>query len=296
MGRHRELIVFIDVTAFLVLTLVFLPCLASDGLQVRVWTDKEQFLLHEPIPVHYMATNTSDSITYTPDFYETEENICITDDKGREYYSHIRTSSQFGYPFPPGETHRATLDVHTTYDVENVGEYTCFVMVWTHFACFNSQRINSNTIKFKVVEPKGDEKEALNLLLEAKDLAGVDTNLGYPNPGKEELAVLKCKEIVNKYPNGVYSPMGLLTAIEIFARWQEHTKRLIPICVRLIEHYPGYYYWDEGFSHLVESYESLQDKEGAIKTMQELIEKHPNTKISERAEYWLEKIEKWEFK
>lgn len=30
--------------------------------------------------------------------------------------------------------------------------------------------------------------------------------------------------------------------------------------------------------------------------MQELIEKHPNTKISERAEYWLEKIEKWEFK
>lgn len=278
--------------------LAFLPfdsSKASDGLQIRVWTHKDQFLLYEPIPIHYEVTNTSDSITFSPNFYETEENFNITDENGRGYYSHIRSFSQSGSPFPPGESRRATLDIHALYDVENLGEYTCFIPVWTRHACLNSQLIKSNTIKFKVVAPTGEEEEALNLLLEAQKLASVDTNLGYPHPGKEELGVLKCQELADKYPNSVYAPMALLAAIEIRARWYEHRKRVIPICRRLIEHYPNYYYWAKGFSRLVEMYEVLRDKEGAIKTMQELIEKHSNTKISERAEYWLEKIEKWDF-
>ncbi len=200
-----------------------------------------------------------------------------------------------GNPFPPGETHRTTLDVHALYDVENLGEYNCFITVDTYYGALNSQRIKSNTIKFKVIEPTGEEAEALNMLLEAQKLARVDTNLGYPHPGKEGLAVQMCQELADKYPNSVYAPMGLLTAVEIRARWYEQRKRVIPMCVRLIERYPDYYYWSKGFSYLVEAYESLRDKEGAINTLNDLIEKHPNTKISERAEYWLEKIEKWEF-
>ena len=277
------------------LGLGFSLCGASDGLEIRVWTDKDQFLVHEPIPVHYEVTNTSDSITFSPNFYETEEHFNITDEKGRGYYSHIRGTFARGNPFPPGESHRSTLDVHALYDVEDSGEYTCYIPVWTRHACLNSERIKSNTIKFKVVAPTGEDEKALNLLLEAQRLAGVDSSLGYPHPGKEELALKKYEGLASTYPNSVYAPMALLAAIEVHARWYEHRRRVIPVCRWLVERYPGYYYWANGFSRLVEAYELLRDKEGAIKTMQELVEKHPGTKISERAEHWLEKIKDWKF-
>jgi hypothetical protein len=279
----------------LVLGLGLSPCRASEGLKVRVWTDKDQFLLHEPIPVHYEVTNTSDSITFSPNFYETEEHFNITDEKGRGYHSHIRGLSMAGNPFPPGQVHRSTLDVHALHDVEDVGDYTCYIPVWTRHACLNSERIKSNTIKFKVVAPTGEDEKALNLLLEAEKLAGMDSALGYPHPGKEELALKKYEEVANTYPNSVYAPMALLAAVEVHARWYEHRRQVIPVCRWLVERYPDYYYWAKGFSRLVEAYELLRDKEGALKTMQELAEKHPGTKIAQKAKESLEKIDQWEF-
>ena len=275
------------------LGLGFSLCRASEGLEVRVWTDKDQFLPHEPIPVHYEVINTSDS-TLTPSFRSAEKHFSVTDEKGTIYHTGM-LSHYLGYPFAPGVTHRATLELQAIYGVVDVGQYTCFIPVETHYGSRNSQLIKSNPIRFKVVAPTGEDEKALNLLLEAQKLAGVDSSLGYPHPGKEELALKMYEELASTYPNSVYAPMALLAAVEVHARWYEHRRRVIPVCRWLVERYPGYYYWDNGFSHLVEAYELLRDKAGALRTMKELIEKHPNTRISERAEYWLEKIEKWEF-
>jgi tetratricopeptide (TPR) repeat protein len=292
MTKQNDVILFVTAALFLVLAFFSLPCSASEGLQVRAWTDKDQFLLHEPIPIHYEVTNTSDS-TFSPDFDYTAQTLSITDDKEKAYSGHI-FSSIYGSPFPPGDVHRSTLDVHALYDVTDPGEYTCFVPVWTCHGTVNSRLIKSNTIKFKVVEPSGAEKEALNLLLRAQELAAVDTNLGYPHPGKEELAVRQCQELVDKYPESVYAAMALLAAADIRARWREHRREAIAIYKKLVERYPEYHYWADGFNRLVEMYELLRDKESAIATMQELVEKHPNTKISEEAEKRLVEIKEWQ--
>lgn len=42
------------------LGLGFSLCEASDGFQIRIWTEKSNFLAHEPIGVHYRATNIGD--------------------------------------------------------------------------------------------------------------------------------------------------------------------------------------------------------------------------------------------
>jgi outer membrane protein assembly factor BamD (BamD/ComL family) len=42
-------------------------------------------------------------------------------------------------------------------------------------------------------------------------------------------------------------------------------------------------------------YEVLKDKAGAVNEMNELIQKHPNSKISEEAERRLQHIEEWKF-
>jgi outer membrane protein assembly factor BamD (BamD/ComL family) len=49
------------------------------------------------------------------------------------------------------------------------------------------------------------------------------------------------------------------------------------------------------FNSLVEVYEIFNDKDGAVKTMKELMEGYPDTKISEEAKRRLKHIEKWEF-
>ncbi len=117
-----------------------------------------------------------------------------------------------------------------------------------------------------------------------------------PKRGKAEF--LRYQAPVEKYPKSVYAPLALREAIGIYFYSQDLNKRkkIIPLCMKLIEDYPDFYYFVWTFSELVSTYEILKDKKGAINAMNELIEKHPNTKISEKAEYWLEQIEKWEFK
>jgi outer membrane protein assembly factor BamD (BamD/ComL family) len=155
-------------------------------------------------------------------------------------------------------------------------------------AVLNSPRVTSDTARFRVIQPQGREKEALDRLREIATLERPDT---------EDSAFLEYQELADRYPKSVYAPKALDAAAGVYFYSQnlEQRRRVIPVCMRLIEEYPDSYYFILAFTKLVHTYEILKDKEGAIKTMQELIKKHPESKISERAEYWLERIEKWEF-
>ena len=266
---------------------------AQEKLGIRIWIDKDEFLTHEPIVVRYTVTNIGDSMAYL-NFQMIEEDFVIEDEDGNRYRSHIRGTYGGGQPFAPGETHRGNLDIGGRYGVIGVGEYTCHVYSYPFF-CWNAEFLNSNRIEFKVVEPKGQEEGALHLFLEAEKLAWARSEAGGPDLAKKELAFLKYQELVDKFPKSVYAPKALRAAIGTYLHTREHRRRVIPVCLRLIEEYPNSYYWSSGFSHLIGTYEVEKDKAGAMKSMQELIDKHPNTKISERAEHWLEKIEKWEF-
>jgi hypothetical protein len=266
---------------------------ASDKLQIRIWTEKDQFFVHEPIPVHYEVKNISES-TVRLSFGMIHEDFVIKDEQGRGYATHFRGSfSGGGDSLRPSESHNAIVDVSGYYGVTNVGEYTCYIYTQPS-AVLHFPWTKSNTIKFKVIEPKGDEKKALDLFLEAEKLKySRDKIYGGRDLKKAELGFLKYQELVDKYPNSIYAPLALQEAIGIYLYSEnpEDLKKIIPVCLKLIENYQ-----EDVFCDLVGLYEILKDKEGAIKTMKGLIEKHPNTKISERAGYWLEKIEKWEFK
>jgi tetratricopeptide (TPR) repeat protein len=223
------------------------------------------------------------------------EHLVITDTQGRGYATRLKGTDLGIDSLSPGQARNLSVDVCSRYGVQAVGEYSCYLR--THlYSVLNPTFLKSNTIKFKVLEPKGEEKEALNLYLEAEKLSWARSKVGGPNLTKKELGFLKYLELVDKYPKSVYAPKALRAAIFVYVYSPQNREKVITICKRLIENYPNSYYWGSGFSHLIGTYEVLKDKEGAIKTMQELIKKHPNTKISERAEYWLEKIEKWEFK
>jgi tetratricopeptide (TPR) repeat protein len=265
---------------------------ASEKLQIKIWVDKDQFFVREPIPVNYEIKNISDSTVFLS-FGMIAEDFVIKDEQGQDYSTHRRGSfSGGGNSLSPGETHQNGGDIGGLYEIKSVGEYTCYIYTQPS-AVFNFGWTKSNTIKFKVIEPQGDEKKALNMLLEAEKLAWCKDK----DPKKWDLAFKKYQELVDTYPKSVYAPLSLSSARGIYrySKNLEERKKVIPISKRLIEEYPNSIYFMSAFTSLVEAYEVLKDKAGAIEVMNELIKKHPNTKILEEAEKRLQRIEEWKF-
>jgi TolA-binding protein len=236
---------------------------SAGEINIKIWVDKDLYLVREPIFVNYSIKNVTDSLLFLS-FNEIEEYFVIKDQNGR-------------------------LEITSAYGVKQVGEYNGSLQMPSG-GFFPYTGAKSNTIKIKVKGPTGDEKKALDLYLEAQKLHWCKDK----DPKKWEQAFYKYLELAGKYPKSVYAPMSLYTAL-FKAHVIKDKNIVISVCKKLIENYPESYYIDDTFYNLVGNYKVLEDKTGAIEYMKELIKKYPDSKISERAEYWLEKIEKWEF-
>ena len=84
MKKRKVKILIIGMSFVLVVLLTSGFSQASDKLQVRIWADKDQFFVHEPIVVHYELKNMSD-LTVFPSFAMIREDFVITDEKGRRH-------------------------------------------------------------------------------------------------------------------------------------------------------------------------------------------------------------------
>lgn len=270
-----------------VLCLGFSPCEASDGLQVRVWTDKSNFLAHEPIVVRFKVTNNWDR-KHCINLIKMSEDFIIEDNQGRVYVSHLRGMNMGRDLLEPGGTRHSSVEVSGLYKVVNVGEYTCYCQSVGCPAVLNSPSVTSDTARFRVIQPQGREKEALDRLMEIATLE---------RPDPEDSVFLEYQGLADRYPKSVYAPKALDAAAGVYFYSQnlEQRRRVIPVCMRLIEEYPDSYYFILAFTMLVHTYEILKDKEGAIKTIHKLIKKHPNTRISAEAERRLKQVEEWGF-
>lgn len=285
----------VGVTGVLLALLACAFCEAAEKAAIRIWTEKDTFLAHEPIFVYSEIRNEGDSTVYF-NSYKMTEHLVITDSQGRGYATRLRGTDLGVDALSPGQAQKLSVDVCSRYGVQEVGKYGCHLR--THlYSVLNPTFLKSNTIEFKVLDPKGEEKKALHLFLEAEKLAWARSEAGGPDLSKEELAFLKYQELVDRYPKSVYAPKALNAAVGVYfySRDLEQRRRVVPVCIRLIEEYPDSYYFQLAFTELLHTYEMLKDKEGAKKKMRYLIDKHPNSNISQEAERRLEKIEKWEF-
>lgn len=289
--KGKKAILLAVASMILVVFFVSRSAPASEKLEIHIRSDKNQFFVHEPILVYYQVQNVSDSIVFLS-FGMIQEDFIIKDEQGRRYATQFRGSWMPMDSLRPGEMHSSAVNVYECYGVQDIGEYTCYVYSQPS-AVLHFPTIESNTIKFRLLEPKGEEKEALDLYLEAESLKWTKDK----DPEKRAHSFLRFQELVDRYPNSVYAPSALSSAWGIYRYSQklEDRKKNIPVYNRLIENYPDSHYAPSAFCGLVETYEKLKDKSGAIRAMKELMEKHPDTNISARAEYWLEKIEEWEF-
>ena len=249
--------------------------------EIKISCDKTQYLVLEPVFVHYQIKNTSDTaVCFVLD--RAKEFFNIRDQEGRGYHN-TELSEYLFCPdtLKPNQAIDGWEDIRERYRMDRARSYVCFN---------NFHGCSSNVLDIEVVQPAGEEKEALNLYLDTRKLHWCKDK----DPKKWEQAFDKHLHLAETYPKSVYAPVSLYTAL-FRAHVIEDKDIVISVCKKLIEGYPEFYYIDDTFYNLAANYKVLEDKAGAMEYMKELIEKHPNTKISERAEYWLEKIEKWEF-
>lgn len=261
---------------------------SSDEMTMKIWVDKDTYLLREPIFVNYSITNVTDSLLFLS-FNEIEEYFVIKDQSGRFFGTSVRGMYAGGDTLLPEHPYSAWIEITSAYGVKQVGEYnSCLQMPSGGFFPYNGAK--SNTIKIKIKEPTGHEKNALNLYLEAQKLHWCKDR----DPQKWEQAFYKYLELAERYPKSVYAPLSLYTAL-FKAHVIKDKNVVISVCKRLIENYSDSYYIDDTFYNLVGNYKVLEDKTGAVEYMKQLIRKYPNSTVSRNAEYWLSEIEKWEF-
>ena len=257
---------------------------ATCPFKVKISSDKMEYLTREPISVNYEVKNITDSAICLG-FNEVKDAFKIKDQLGQGY-SNIMISNYFICPdtLEANEAFTGSEGIDSRYRINKAGEYTCFL---DFYGC------KSNILKIIVKDPSGDEKKALELLKEAEKLSWCKDK----DPEKRELGFSRYQELADKYPKSIYAPQSLSSAILVYFYSPniEKRRKAIPVCRRLIESYPNSLYFNSAFMSLVDVYEILKDKEGAIKIMNELIEKHPDTKISEEAERRLKRIKEWKF-
>ena len=288
LSRYKTLLLL-----FLFLISGIAYALTEGRIEIRIWTNKEDYIVREPILVYYEVKNKGSNLIILS-FGLFGEYFEIKDKKGRSYGNMYLGEYALTDTLRSKESYKSRTNVSDRYRVTNAGEYTIFMQTPEEGIL---PVVRSNVIKVKIQEPTGNEKKALDILVEADRLRWARDSEGKKDLIKKELGFQKYQELVDKYPNSIYAPLALNSALGIykFSPDFDEMQKIIPLCKRLIENYPNSIYFSSAFMSLIDVYEVLKDRAGATEAMNELIQKHPNSKISQEAEKRLKKIEEWKF-
>lgn len=263
--------------------------LLAKDIDLKIWFGKKEYLVGEPIILHGSLKNNRDTTIH---FWADDlSNLSLKEKGGKVYPKKMTVRAWTPGPtdsLKPGQTYEFDGDIlftYTLYEGLPVGTYSCFMALPRYLG----RGIQSKTVKFVVREPIGFERDAQRLYTEAQKLSG--------SHGKSDEAFAGYQQLIEKYPSSVYLPAALYGAAVCYHYSDSREKRYesIGMYKKLIEGYPDFISLKSYYGSIDNIYENMKDKEGAIKTMNELIDKYPNTKISAEAKKRLAKIEKWKF-
>jgi tetratricopeptide (TPR) repeat protein len=282
--------------AVLVTAISSVPFMHAMGLtgqcpDIHLSCNKDVYYTYETIVISYEVVNHLDRNVLTL-FPLYGESFAIRDQNGREY-----TNTLSGYflglsdTLFPNQKSNGREIIDDRYHVLFPGTYTCFLRLYKDaFYPPCDTLVYSDTITFTIVEPEGVDKDALTLYLHADSLHWNRER----DRDKWNQARACYLELVERFPQTVYADKALMNVI-LMVRSAQDTTEVINACKRLIEEYSESSYFEWAFGQLSINYERLKDKQGAVEYLHHLIGKYPDSKIAEKAKYWLGKVEKWEF-
>ncbi len=261
-------------------------------LEAKLTLFKKNYLVREPIWVRVQVTNIG---TEEGDFYfMTSDRLTIRDSKGKLYPSNIHVEYMGPVTIGPNETLEDEFEILASYGLPQhhfangwwwffpPNRYT----VYYELSYLLKETVESPLDSFEVLEPKGDEITAMYLLVDSFNLLkGKNT--------KEALERLD--ELIEQYPQSVYSPFALSRKMSIYAIYLEDSKRALTVGKELIEDYPDSREAVAAVQVMSAIYQAKEDKNAFTNAMNDLIREYPDTDISREAQKQLDQVKDKEF-
>jgi len=259
---------------------------SQQQLAVELSLDKTTYYVTEPMYLTRSFVNTT--IQPIPLYYISFDCLFIEDDKGQFYYPNVQFSGP-GHTIAPGDSFSYINELVSTYGnpwLESENEIYGFpVEVYTtQLKCQDKYvQVTSNILKFHIIEPEGEEKDALKLY----------TKMYYMNLYKKEFdpeeTIRVGLTLVEKYPNSVYSPSVLMLANVI----EESKTGSLKYFEQLINDYPNNWSAADAIKYHVNVFDNYGDLQKArIKNiMRSVTNKFPGSIVAKEATNQLIRIE-----
>ncbi|RKY56766.1 MAG: hypothetical protein DRP89_00735 [Candidatus Neomarinimicrobiota bacterium] len=256
--------------------LVFPLSIYSQDIELTISLNKNEYLLGESIWMRVNLTNNRKDSVYV-NLSEIINAAYLENSSGNRIPSNVTIS--FWRPnrpdTGPGVTRKAMADIvpyfarHDTslkmrlFDVDN---YSIYVF-------YDNKAVVSNTVNFSVVEPEGIEKEVFKQYKEGY-------NLWFKK--KENIkAASHFEELAEKYSNSVYAPEALNVSANAYNIGKEiDLQKSISAYKKILFNYPNSYQCKNAASGIENLMRSINDREGYINLMEEVINTLPGTKAS----------------
>jgi hypothetical protein len=283
-------IIIVPGMMFCILSLLNTITAAGDGcLRIKIWADKQEYLLYEPISIKYEVYNTLETKLVTS-FQTFDEFFNIRDNSGRSYPNLLISQYMMSDTLAPGGYFKGSEGIDSRYRIYNPGYYECIMDV-PKTAIIPNCRDNpkSNLIEFSIKEPVGDERNALRMYLKADSLHWNTTETGLDKKARRKIAFDAYVDLADTYPSSVYAPRAIYMAI-LLNNSVDDKAAIVDLCKKIIERYSDSHFLADGFYYFAKMQKLLKDQTGSAEYMEYLIKKYPDSKISDRAEYWLAKI------
>jgi tetratricopeptide (TPR) repeat protein len=261
-------------------------------LKVELKLFKKQYLLREPIWVRVQVTNIDDK---EGDFYfMTSDRLTIKDSSGKVYPCNISVNYMGPVTIRPHQTLENEFEVLCSYGLPEhrfakgwwwylpPNKYT----IYYELSYRLKKAVRSSVYTFEVLEPKGNELKAMDLLVDSFNLLGEK---------KKKEALEKLDNLIHQFPNSVYAPFAWLRKISVYRIYIEDSNTALNTCNELIEKYPYSREAIAAVEVISAIYQNKRDKKGFINAMNDLIKKYPDTDISREAEKQLDQVKDKEF-
>jgi len=252
-------------------------------LKAELKLDKPEYLLREPVWVSIEVTNIGNEDGWF--YFNSKTGLVIQDSKGKKYPCKVRVS-QFPVTIKAGETLEDKINLLLDYGIsDNKFKLFGYLPPEKYSVFYNVKKdVKSNSDTFTVMNPKGDELEAMSLLKESYD------SLIEKNEKKWDKSLSKLNELVEKFPTSKYVPCALFQISSIYEIHFKNLDKTLNSYHMIINHHPNSGEAVKVLSYLVYYYKTKPDKPGLIKYLNDLIKKHPDTEVAKESQKELAKI------
>lgn len=243
-------------------------------LEAKLVLYKNEYLLREPIWVKVQVKNVGDK---SGKFYFVNiDGLVIKDTNGKIYPCNVAIERN-PITINPVQTLEKEFDILTWYGVKEDSFWVRYYLPPEKYVVFYQVEndVQSESYSFSIMEPKGDELKAMNLLKESHDLR---------IQKKHKQSLEKFKELVQKYPKSRYYLYALLQTAGSLEAWHD-----------LIKRFPDSREAVQAVGSIALTYEYKKDKQGFINAMKGLTKNYPNTGVATEAENRLKQMKDKDF-